>query len=93
MIENLRWSAENVKAAFEIYVELVEKGECSFEGSNHRFKLNYNNSEVFEILKEVIEPVAKVRIFENALTALYMIPDADNTHLTYKNAEIGRAHV
>lgn len=87
MINHQKWNAESVQAAFEIFIELLEKGECDFE-KNHAFKLNYNDPEVFEILKEVIEPTAKVRIFENSFRAIYIMPNADNTFLTYKDSEL-----
>jgi len=81
----MEWHRDDVTWAFRIFTRLLQNGVIT---ENERdFQYNYLRSEVRQILDEVIEKEAEIKIFA-AGGNIYLTPGIDNSFFGYKNAEL-----
>lgn len=84
MTETVR--VETVVKAFEIFLELVRRGHL--DGSSPElFAAGKNDAEVQDLLANVIEPLAGVKILETP-ERLYLSPNTDNKFFGYTNEDL-----
>lgn len=81
----MEWDREDVQLAFRIFMKLLQDG--AIEGENTDLLYAYQKTEVREILQEVMEEEADVKIFSLQDT-IYLTPGVDNSFLGYKNREL-----
>lgn len=84
MAETVR--IEKVEKAFKIFLELVRRGHLN--GSTPElFAAGKNDAEVQDLLANVIEPLAEVKILETP-DRFYLSPNTDNKFFGYTNEEL-----
>ncbi|MDD4518336.1 MAG: DUF6063 family protein [Limnochordia bacterium] len=80
----MEWAKEDVQLAFRIFLRLLENGQIIDE---RELFYAYQRSEVRQILEEVIEAEADVKIFALG-DHLYLSPGLDNRTFGYTNEEL-----
>ncbi|WP_010200216.1 DUF6063 family protein [Bacillus sp. m3-13] len=74
------------REAFVLYQALIKYKEIDKKKHNELYR-TYFSPKVREVIQNVIQPDAKVRIFQLDET-IYMVPEIDNEVLTYTNEEL-----
>lgn len=74
------------REAFVLYQALIKYKEIDKKKHNDLYR-TYFSPKVREVIQNVIQPDAKVRIFQLDET-IYMVPEIDNEVLTYTNEEL-----
>jgi hypothetical protein len=82
----MQWQKNEVLKAFEFFIELSQTGKIVKKSNATLFSL-YQQIEIRDIIEELIEEKAKVKIFE-ADDVIYMVPHIDNRLYNYTNAEL-----
>jgi len=81
----MEWHKDDVMWAFRIFTRLLHNGVIDEQERDYHYA--YQRSEVRQILEEVIEQEAEVKIFA-AGGNIYLTPGVDNSYFGYKNAEL-----
>jgi hypothetical protein len=81
----MEWQKEDVQWAFRIFNKLLQTG--TIDETERDYHYAYQRSEVRQIIEEVIEQEAEVKIFSTAGN-LYLTPGVDNRYFGYTNAEL-----
>lgn len=81
----MEWLEDDVRWAFKIFMKLLEKGVI--DETQRDYHYNYSRPEVRNILEEVIEKEADVKIFSTG-DMLFLSPGVGNRVFGYKNDEL-----
>ncbi len=81
----MEWHKDEVTWAFRIFSRLLQKGVILEDDRELHYA--YQKSEVRQVLEEVIEREAEVKIFA-AGGNIYLTPGVDNVNFGYTNAEL-----
>ena len=81
----MEWHRDDVRWAFRIFTRLLQRGVI--EEPEREYHYAFQRSEVREVLEEVIEREAEVKIFA-AGGSIYLTPGVDNRYFGYSNAEL-----
>ncbi len=81
----MEWSKEDVRMAFNLFINLLREGRIGEDNSELRYA--YQRPEVRQIIEEVIEEEAGVKIFD-LQGIIYLTPGVSNSYFGYKNAEL-----
>lgn len=74
------------REAFVLYQALIKHKEIDKKKHNELYR-TYFSQEVREVIQNVIQPEAKVKIFQIDET-IYLVPEIENEVLTYTNEEL-----
>lgn len=81
----MEWRKEDVQASFRLFMKLLQEGKI--DETERDYHYDYQRPEVRQIIEEVIEEEADVKIFP-AGGSLYLTPGVSNRFFGYKNAEL-----
>ena len=83
----MAWQKNDFQEAFTLYHRLLqEKG--TIETRERSLIQTYQRNEVQEIIEQLIEPVANIKIFQSEEGSLHLVPNFDNTLLGFNNADL-----
>lgn len=81
------YSVYSVEKAFNIFIELLKKGELRAEENRELFNAFINDTEVYDIIKNIIEKHSDTSIIKGE-DVLYITPGVDNKVFGYSNEEL-----
>ncbi|MEJ6949394.1 DUF6063 family protein [Natronospora cellulosivora (SeqCode)] len=81
----MEWTKKDITDAFRIFFTLLKDG--IIEEDNSELRYAYQRSEVRQLLEDIIEKEAEVKIF-SAKGNIYLTPGLDNRFFGYKNLEL-----
>ncbi len=81
----MEWHKEDVRWAFKLYMQLLQRGVIDENDRDLHFA--YNRNEVRQIIEEIIEEEADVKIFAFG-NNIYLTPGINNRYLGYTNEEL-----
>ena len=81
----MEWDKEDVQWAFRIFMHLLKHGVI--DDSERELHYAYKKKEVYQILEEIMEKEADVKIFSMGKN-IFITPGVDNRFFGYKNAEL-----
>lgn len=81
----MEWTKKDITDAFRIFFTLLKDG--IIEEDNSELRYAFQRSEVRQLLEDIIEKEAEVKIF-SAKGNIYLTPGLDNRFFGYKNLEL-----
>lgn len=81
----MEWHKDDVMWAFRIFIRLLHNGVIDENERDYHYA--YQRSEVRQVIEEVIEREAEVKIFATGGN-IYLTPGVDNSYFGYTNAEL-----
>lgn len=81
----MEWHEDDFRWAFRIFMKLIQDGKITEDQREYQFA--YRRSQVRQIIEEIIEKEADVKIF-SAGDTIFLSPGVDNQIFGYTNAEL-----